>query len=412
MSNTAIAKGPQFNRFSIENTPFHRLLEHAPFVSRCSDNKTATNLRRRDFAIRWPYMQVNSQVMKSWLVFDLDHANSWIWKDKGFPEPNLIVTNPANGKSHLFYAITPVCISNKARQKPIDFMQKVYRAMVDAFDADPDYSGPVAKTPGHPWWLTTEFHAQEYELSELADYCDFPEIEPWGRSAPDLDGVSHSRHCTLFEQLRFYAYSIVNGMRQTARYVDFLTHLESYAFNLNNFQKRGFDYDLPYSSVRATAKSVARWTWHKYTGDGRCHRGVMALDSSLPLSVKQKLAAKRTHQKRTERTERRIRAAAKQLKEAGKEITASAVSRAANVCRQTVSKYMHVLEAIITLPSDVSNVIPLSQILRRVNDVNYATHQVTPRLGKDLLQVDSSSESVSSPPKPGDPPDSSDDGVT
>ena len=37
----------------------NRLLEEAPYLSRCSDNKTAMLNRPRNYAVRWPYMQVN-----------------------------------------------------------------------------------------------------------------------------------------------------------------------------------------------------------------------------------------------------------------------------------------------------------------------------------------------------------------
>jgi len=62
----------------------------------------------------------------------------------------------------------------------------------------------VAKTPGHPWWLTHELHAHVYELGELADYVDLAVSSPWGKG-PQFDEVSHSRHCILFEHLRHYA---------------------------------------------------------------------------------------------------------------------------------------------------------------------------------------------------------------
>ncbi|KPX95025.1 RepA, partial [Pseudomonas amygdali pv. myricae] len=49
--------------------------------------------------------------------------------------------------------------------------------------------------------------------------------------------------------------------------------LDAYAYNHNSFLKQGFSENLPLSSIRATVKSVGRWTWDRYTGDRRCHRG-------------------------------------------------------------------------------------------------------------------------------------------
>ncbi|WP_407027970.1 primase C-terminal domain-containing protein [Klebsiella quasipneumoniae] len=128
---------------------------------------------------------------------------------------------------------------------------------------------------------------------------------PWGKG-PQLDEVSHSRHCILFEHLRYYAYSIVNREREKGSFSTFTRLLEAYAHNRNSFQKLGFSGDLPLSSLRATVKSVARWTWDRYRGDSRCHRGVMQLDKDLPLVERQRLAAARTHEVRQKATESRF----------------------------------------------------------------------------------------------------------
>lgn len=208
-------------------TAYNRLLSEAPYLPRCSDNKTAALVRPRQYAFRYPYMQVNRPDMVSWLVFDLDHDNPLVWEDENFPAPNFVVTNRKNGHSHLFYAIVPVCTSANARSKPIQFMKAVYEAMAARLGADPAYSGPVAKTPGHPWWSTWEFHGSEYELGELADYVDLVAKSPWSKR-PDLDAVSHSRHCLLFEELRFYAYSIVNREKEQGTFQSFSRLLDAH----------------------------------------------------------------------------------------------------------------------------------------------------------------------------------------
>lgn len=173
---------------------FQRLLDEAPYLSRCSDNKTAMLVRPRHYAVRWPYMQVNRKDMLSWLVFDIDHddqaiPNPYIWQDEGLPAPNLIVRNRHSNKAHLYYAIVPVCNSDNARSKPIRFLKAVYQAMALRLKADLAYSGPVAKTPFHPWWQTTELHSQVYELGELADSVEVDMALQW-REPVCLDEVS------------------------------------------------------------------------------------------------------------------------------------------------------------------------------------------------------------------------------
>ena len=331
-------------RFFVADTALNRVFEEASYLARCSDNKTAMRVRPREHAIRYPYMQVNRLDRVSWLIFDLDHANSLIWDDAGLPPPNLIVRNRHSGSSHLYYAIIPVCTSDSARDKPIRYMKAIYKAFVDRLKADPEYhGGPVAKTPGHPWWHTRELHSNVYELADLAECVELEPVTPWGKG-PDMDAVSHSRHCMLFENLRFFAYSIVNNEREHGSYEHFMQRLTAHAHNSNQFGGRGaFRDDLPLSSIRSTVRSVGRWTWNRYTGNSRCHRGVMELDKSTPLAERQKLSAKRTHEVRHKATESKIRAACRSLHSQAKPLAIAAIAALSGITRQTVAKYRHVI---------------------------------------------------------------------
>ncbi|KAA8697102.1 replication initiation protein [Pseudomonas cannabina] len=339
-------------RFFEDGTALNRLLLEAPYLARCSDDKTATRVRPREYALRYPYMQVNRPGMVSWLVFDLDHANALAWDDAGLPAPNLMVRNRKSGHSQLFYAVPSVCTTENARAKPIQYMKAIYAAFAARLDADVDYhGGPVAKTPGHPWWETTEFHSHVYELGELASAVELT-VKPWA-TGPKLDQVSHSRHCILFEQLRYFAYSIVNRERELGSFESFMRSLDAYAYNHNSFLKQGFSENLPLSSIRATVKSVGRWTWDRYTGDRRCHRGAMQLDGSLSLTERQSLAAKRTNELRHKATESKIRAACRQLQDQGKALVRSAIATLAGVSVRTVASYTHILTE-VSQPSTVS----------------------------------------------------------
>jgi hypothetical protein len=359
-------------RYLQDGTALRRILEEAPYLSRCSDDKTATRIRPRNYAIRYPYMQINRPGFVSWLIFDLDHNQALKWETAGLPAPNLIVRNRQNGHCHYYYAIPPVCTTEAARPKPIAYMKAVYEAFAARLEADMNFhSGPVAKTPGHRWWDTLELHSHVYELGELADYVDLAAPTPWRKSV-NLDDASHSRHCLMFEQLRHYAYSIVNRERGQGSFESFTRLLEAYAYNHNSFGKFGFTENLPLSSLRATVKSVARWTWERYTGSGRCHRGVMQLDPDLALEERQRLAAGRTHGIRQKATESKIRAACRQLWIKGQKISQASVGRLAGLARQTVANYKHILaETIAPAATAIGRAQPTSPA------VNYAAHQVT-----------------------------------
>ncbi|WP_435408791.1 replication initiation protein [Pleionea litopenaei] len=312
--------------------------------------------------------------MVSWLIFDLDHNNPWIWQDKDLPSPNIVVTNRENGHSHLFYAIPPVCTSENARSKPIRYMKAVYEAMASKLGADPSYSGPVAKTPGHPWWITSELHNTVFELGELADYLDL-EIKPLWSKGPDYEGNSHSRHCLLFEDLRFYAYSIVTREKREGSFFSFVRLLEAKAFEFNNFKNRGFEQNLTVAQVKATVKSVSRWTWDRYTGSSRCNRGVMKLDKSLSVAERQKLSALRTHERRIQATKQKILSAYRYLSRNSIPITFTALSERSGVTRQTISKYKDFIESLSK--NEANKTSEGVSVTHNRDSVKYGTHQIT-----------------------------------
>jgi hypothetical protein len=381
MSASSASPATASRAYFTSGTALARVLTEAPFLPRCSTDKTASRVRPREYAISYPYMQVNREGMVSWLIFDLDHPNAMIWEDKGLPAPNLIVRNRQSGSSHLFYAIPPVCTTVKARSKPIAYMQAVRDAFAARLEADMSYhGGPVAKTPGHPWWDTTELHTAVYDLGKLAEYVDLAPANPWGRAAR-LDDVSHSRHCILFEHVRHYAYSIVSVERARGSFEAFTRRLEAYAHNKNSFAKLGFAQDLAQSSLRATIRSVARWTWDKYKGSGGCHRGVMSLDASLPLHERQRLAAERTHAVRQKATESRIRATCRALQQAGERLTQAAISQATQLTRQTVASYRHVVDEVINTPASVGS-LPSAAAPK---GVKFAVHQIPAASGKGTV---------------------------
>ena len=130
--------------------------------------------------------------------------------------------------------------------------------------------------------------------------------------------------------------------------------------------------NLRFSQVRSTVKSVARWTWERYTGSGRCHRGVMGLNPRLSLHERQCLSARRTHRLRQERTETKIKAACRFLHDQGKHpFTQKAIAEVARLTRQTIANYAPLLKAFF---SSLVLSSPLS-----TTKVNYGVYQITAR---------------------------------
>lgn len=390
-----------------------RALGEAPYFPRCSHNKTAVFSRPRHLAFDFPYIQVNRKDLRSWLVFDLDHAGDWLWESEQFPEPNLIVRDPKSGSSHWFYAIEPVRTGPDARPAPQRFMRSVYRAMRTRIGADIDYAGgPVAKTPGHPQWETTELHCHIYSLGELADFPFFDDFQskqppPWSnRGCDTLDqdrSQLESRHVSLFLSLQRIAFSAVwsfrcQGPRAFPRFYD---HLLSQAHGLNRFSTMGFAKgNLPTSSLKSTVKSVSRWVWDNYYASSRPNTGIMNLDPSLPQKERQRLSALRTHAIRAKATKQRISTAVRTLYTQGSRINFSAVARESGLCRQTVSKYRDAITTALLTLEQPSKTIPdidaRSELKPGTELVKFGAHQVTTNLGVVTAEVLNDSERAAS----------------
>jgi hypothetical protein len=328
-------------------------------------------------------MQVNRRNVVSWLVFDLDHDNPMIWEDAALPPPNLIVRNRRSSSAHLFYAISPILTGPGARQKPIDYMRAVYTAMAKKLRADLAYSGPVAKTPGHQWWQTSEIHNEEYSLADLDPWLTLEYQPPW-RVAPDLETVSHSRHCTLFEIVRHFAYSIVREERARGSEASFVQRVTEYAKSKNCFVGKYFKArKLRESQVRATVKSITRWTWSKYYGAADCARGTMLLDPSIPLPTKQRLAAKHTHKVRKTKTVEKIQGAVANLSAQGLALSQTVVAQAAGISRQTVAKHKSLLTP--PKPKIVDFVTEKQRLASKRDAVKNAVYQITALCGAALF---------------------------
>lgn len=331
----------QLVRYKQKRGMYTRLLDEASEIVRCSDNKTAAKVRPREYAMRWPYMQVNSKGKWSWMVFDLDHIHAMVWQTAGLPPPNIIVRNPVTGKSHLYYAIKPVLRWVNARGAPQKYFEAVYEAYADKLDADPCYRGPVAKTPGHAWWETLVLHERVYHLGDLGEYVEL-KLKSRRRKTEEQ---KNSRNCKLFDKLRFYAYDIVERERSKDSYSRFINLLDVFADENNNFKAAGHpDGNLSCAEVDSTVRSVARWTWDHYVGSRRCRRGIMNLSDALPLDVKQRLSAERTHVQRRQSTGAKIQAACELLRRGAQPLTLAAVAKAAGLARQTVAKHRALLE--------------------------------------------------------------------
>ena len=121
-------------------------------------------------------------------------------------------------------------------------------------------------------------------------------------------------------------------------------------------------------------RSIAHWTWNQYTGDGRCHRGVMALDKSLPLPDRQRLAAERTHSERTKKTGERVLTACRVLRQKGEQLTQVAIAALTRLSRQSVAKYQQLIDEFDWLAPEAP--APKEEAARQPVVVKFAACQI------------------------------------
>jgi hypothetical protein len=234
-----------------ENLPFK------PYAT--NDLSHGLTICKKQSAIQKRYLQHNPPAKIHWLVFDCDQPGALLTATQlaHCPAPNFEVVNPANGHAHLFYGLAvPVTRTSVARAKPLRYLAAVEYALRETLGGDLAYGGLVSKNPLHPSWTTFEHQKNLWELGELSEFLNLPVKLPKRALQVGL-----GRNCSLFETARRWAYKSVLGYRLTSGQEAFSKAVFDACVSLNNFPE-----PLPLAEVKATAKSIAKWTWKHYTG--------------------------------------------------------------------------------------------------------------------------------------------------
>jgi len=217
-------------------------------------------------ALRYRYLQFNPPHSSYWIVVDIDRPIYSIvgrMLDGEIPLANYVVINPDNHHAHAFYALAvPVKVGGEASLKALQYLAAIEAAIVRATSADPFYAGLLAKNPTHPDWVLRELRTVPYSLGELQDALDLQ-----GKSKRELrdDAKKHGlgRNCSLFDDLRLHAYQWVSEYRDANDLGAWQRYLQDRAEAYNTGSP-----PLDVREVAGIVKSVANWTWKKYTGRG------------------------------------------------------------------------------------------------------------------------------------------------
>nr|WP_254226876.1 replication initiation protein [Burkholderia gladioli] len=237
-------------------TIFQTRLPRRPYCS--NDPTQGLVIRPTATALQHKHLQPNAPLEVGWLVFDIDYRGAALaWERANLPPPTATVINPANGHAHLFYGLnTPVVTSDAGRAAPLRFAAAVQAAYIARLHADPGYAGLIAKNPFHAAWIT-DWVNHLYDLAELAEYVELP------KRLPKRAEVGLGRHCTLFDDLRAWAYTWVREYKRNgASFEQWQAAALGQAQLLNDFPS-----PLAFGDVKATARSVARWTWTRFSDE-------------------------------------------------------------------------------------------------------------------------------------------------
>ena len=291
----------------------------------------------RDMAIKRRNIQHNPSCHVRAVAFDVDKTNgTHHWYDVGAPEPNYITVNPENGHSHLIYMLdTPVTTTEAGRSKPRFYLEAIERGLSELLSADVGYVGLITKNPLHEHWKTYAPRSESYTLDELGEYIDLTLPKPIKR---ELDGLG--RNNRLFDDLRFWCYKHVNSARNNMLFEQWLDVVIERGIKLNSFER-----PLMFPEIKATARSVAKWSWEKYTGKGdnknrgACSKQIELWGGAVDLSDRQRIGQQHTAQKRKESTEGRIKLAVSQLLTRGDRVSIRNVAKVANLSKTTVQSH-------------------------------------------------------------------------
>lgn len=228
----------------------------------CTDNpRMGLKIRGRESALLRSHIQPNRPSAISTIVFDLDCEDAYFRpEERGLPPPTFISVRRGSGHAHVGYMLeSPVMTLNSSSLGAQWFLEAVERGMGKRLGADACYRGLICKNPTHPEWETDWQAQQGYDLHRLNDYLDRADKV----KAPKKESMSGlGRNCTVFEELSAMAYRQVIGFKQRKQTLpEFRLHLEGLAVAINS----QFRTPLYLQELGAIAKSVAKWTWEKFT---------------------------------------------------------------------------------------------------------------------------------------------------
>lgn len=234
-----------------------------PYRSLCTDNLGSLINLPKDKAIYKRYLQHNPPGSISTLVIDFDDSEShYKWEDLHAPPPHFAVMNNANGHCHLLYLIRNKIYKNSASNlKPFRLLSNIEKALIKKLGADPSYCNLISKNPLHDHWSLYNLQSWIYDLSDFLQWLDLPK-QPYSENTFFNSGLG--RNCTVFDQLRYRAYSLIREFSFKISLDLFISELYKIALYRYN---TAFLIPLSEREINGIAKSVGKWVYTHYSND-------------------------------------------------------------------------------------------------------------------------------------------------
>lgn len=255
----------------MENYTLQDFNERLHHTLLCSSNlEFGTMYRRKKLALKHDYIQFNDLFIK-FLVLDIDRPESAMdWADLNLPAPHFVVMNPKNSHCHYIYALAlPICRTDNARLKPLEYFAKIQQAYTEALKADHSFAGLLTKNPNSKTWQVKQWATYPYTLEYLADFVELP------KRLTKRTVIGEGRNVYLFNALRQFAYKEVmfyklNGATQD----DFYRVLSAKIERMNVFAN---SEGLNPNELKNIVKSVSKWVWRNFSAQAfakiQSHRG-------------------------------------------------------------------------------------------------------------------------------------------
>ena len=190
------------------------------FCECTNDFELGTRIKERDLALNAAHIQVNTPMVRRYIVADVDRSDAAEAHVKaGVAQLNIIAINPVNGHAHAFWELaTPVTYFARSRWASIQYCSEVQRGLFRRLGADFSYNDGLPKNPISDWWDVRHVHDRAYSLRDLAATLTSKDMRSWQKGERE---TGMGRNVILFNELRYTSYGRVVSCQRRRRLFGF-----------------------------------------------------------------------------------------------------------------------------------------------------------------------------------------------